>query len=395
MEREVKIKPLNRDHYSVYSQFILDFLNKEKSFYQFKLSPELTVIEKKLLNARLLLRQGKFVEMLTLLNETKSSSSSFFEAEINMLKSQAYSFLLDFENATIHNLLANELYKSIDDQFGTFITHYNLSVDYSRMNLDSLSLHYLTIARKEAVNAKQKGLVLRADACRYAKEKSIDKALKTLHELEETLHELNEFDRMNSQTVMASIYIEIERYEEALMHLKNIENRTFFETKSKLQLDYVLLNFLVNDVSIPSPEIKIDENISLHLRWKFLYLLSSGQIQGAQQVWKELVVIDPVFRDSEFCKYNENDIFAKVLAKIYKPKAAIEQVIKGKLYDLHKILQESPLPLSKEELIEKIWKVRYQDDFDDRLYKLIARLRKDFNVNIISKSSSYFIESLH
>ena len=386
-----KMEKFNRSHYNIYANFVQDFLNKEKSFYQYKVCPELSVLEKKLLNARLFLRQGKFSEMLSLLNDIKSISSLFFEAEINILKSQAHSFLLDFQKATLFNLKAYELYKLVNDQFGIFISLYNLSVDYSRLNLDTISLHYLDLARNAARGPMQTGLILRADACRYSKENNVAKALLALQQLESILHELNQFDRMNSQTVMASIYVEIGRYDDALKHLENIENRAFFETKSKLQLDYILLKFLVKDSLIPGPEILAAENLSLHLRWKLLYLLSSGQVQMAQLVWKELGEVDPVFKDCEFCKVSGNDIFTKTLAKIYSPKMVVQQTLKGKLHDLLSILQGSPLPLSKEELIEKIWKVKYQPDFDDRLYKLIARLRKEFDVNIISKSSSYKI----
>jgi len=111
-------------------------------------------------------------------------------------------------------------------------------------------------------------------------------------------------------------------------------------------------------------------------------------IQQAQSVWIELGEVDPVFKNIEFCKITGNDIFNKVLTKIYTPKLLVGHTLKGKLHDLFSILQSSPLPLSKEELIEKIWKINYRPDFDDRLYKLIARLRKEFNIAIVSKSSS-------
>lgn len=103
--------------------------------------------------------------------------------------------------------------------------------------------------------------------------------------------------------------------------------------------------------------------------------------------------VDPTFKKTEFCHYFANDIFSKVLSKIYKPKEVEECALKGKLHDLFFALKQSPLPLSKEELIERVWKVKYQDGFDDRLYKLIARLRKDFKIKIISKSSSYSLAS--
>jgi tetratricopeptide (TPR) repeat protein len=389
----MKTLKLNRSAYPVYAKFIQDFLNKEKSFYLYKSCPDLGVTEKRLLKARKLLRQGEFHEMLSVLNEIKTNQVVFFEAEVNILKSQAYAFLLDFQNAIIFNLKANSLYREVDDQFGIFISLYNLSVDYARLNLDILSLHFLELARLEAHEPNQKGLILRADACRYAKEKNETKAIESLQNLEAILDQLNEFDRMNSLTVMSSVFTEIGRYEDALKQLESVENRTFFETKNKLQMDFALLRYLVKDETIPSPQIKPEQNLLLYLQWKLLYLLSSGQIQMAKEVWTELGSVDPLFKNSGFCEYSVNDIFGKVLAKIYKPKVLEQSELKGKLHDLYAVLQESPLPLSKEELIERVWGIKYQEGFDDRLYKAIARLRKDFKVRIISKASSYSLAS--
>lgn len=278
----MKTSPLNRNGYKAYAQFVQGFLDKEKSFYQYKNCPDLGMTEKKLLKARQLLRQNEFNEMLELLNGIKFNQVVFFEAEINILKAQAYAFLLDFQNATLYNLRAHALYKEVDDQFGVFISLYNLSVDYARLNLDILSEHYLEQARTYALSANQKGLILRADACRYAKEKNAEKAIRSLEELESIMDDLNEFDRVNSLTVIASIYAEIGRYEEALKRLENIENRVFFETKNRLYLDFVLLQYLVKDVSIPAPQIMPEQNLLLHLQWKLLYLLSSGQVQTAR-----------------------------------------------------------------------------------------------------------------
>jgi hypothetical protein len=386
-------KQMNRDGYKVYTKFVQDFLNKEKSFYQFKTCPDLGMTEKKLLKARQLLRQNEFHEMLSLLQEIKSNQVMFFEAEINILKSQAHAFLADFQSATLYNLKANVLYKEINDAFGIFISLYNLSVDYSRLNLDTLSFHYLEQAKLAAHGPGQHGLILRAEVCKSAKENNVEKTLGLLSQLEKILEDLNEFDRMNSLTVMAAACAEIGRYEEALKKLESIENRNFFETKNKLQLDFTLLKFLVKDETIPSPKISADQNLVLHLQWKLLYLLSSGQEQLARETWMELGEADPIFKNKEFCQYKANDIFCKVLTKVYKTKAVEELALKGKLYELFMILKESPLPLSKEELIERIWKIKYQEGFDDRLYKLIARLRKDFKVNIVSKASSYAIAS--
>jgi hypothetical protein len=392
VEEEMNPTQLNRSGYKVYAKFVQDFLNKEKSFYLFKTCSDLGVTEKKLLKARLLLRQGEFHEMLNVLNETNHNEIIFFKAEINVLKSQAYAFLLDFQNATLHNMEAYALYTQVNDQFGKFISLYNLSVDFARLNLEKISLHYLELARLEAIGPNQKGLILRADACRFAKVNNVKDTVAALKDLGSILNDLNEFDRLNTITVMASTFTDIGLFDDALKLIEGVENRIFFETKNKLQLDFVLLRYLIKDFSIPAPQITSNQNLVLHLQWKFIYLLSSGQTQVARAVWYELNNMDSSF-GREFCNYLGHDLFAKVLAKIYRPKVAEPSILKGKLNELFVTLQQSPLPLSKEELIESVWKIKYQEGFDARLYKLIARLRKDFKIKIVSKSNSYFITS--
>ena len=67
----------------------------------------------------------------------------------------------------------------------------------------------------------------------------------------------------------------------------------------------------------------------------------------AKMAWTEMGLVDPGFKNTEFCQYSVNDIFGKVLAKIYRPKEVEEFVLKGKLHDLFTALQESPLRLQR------------------------------------------------
>ncbi len=59
-----------------------------------------------------------------------------------------------------------------------------------------------------------------------------------------------------------------------------------------------------------------------------------------------------------------------------------------------KVICESPTPLRKEELIEKIWDVRYSTEFDSRFYKLIERLKLKANARVIQKNRTYTFETL-
>jgi hypothetical protein len=64
-----------------------------------------------------------------------------------------------------------------------------------------------------------------------------------------------------------------------------------------------------------------------------------------------------------------------------------------KMISLVELLEKSKIPLTKEYMIEQIWDVQYDPAFDNRLYKLIQKLKKKYNVKVLNFNNTYKLAS--
>jgi hypothetical protein len=65
---------------------------------------------------------------------------------------------------------------------------------------------------------------------------------------------------------------------------------------------------------------------------------------------------------------------------------------KGKLKLLYEFLILDQLPKSKEMIIEHIWETSYETKYDDRCYRLIRRLKTEFDIHVENSKGGYFIK---
>ena len=86
--------------------------------------------------------------------------------------------------------------------------------------------------------------------------------------------------------------------------------------------------------------------------------------------------------------------FSKYLEKLKLDgeKKQILNIRKGsRMHKLYEVMSHSSVALRKEVLIEQVWNVNYGPGYDSRFYKLIERLKKTTDLNIVMENSTYKI----
>ena len=93
----------------------------------------------------------------------------------------------------------------------------------------------------------------------------------------------------------------------------------------------------------------------------------------------------------------ENTLFMAALEKLLTRNDVMNPVntlIKGKKGQaLIEILSNARMPLRKELLIEKIWNIQYDPNYDTRFYKLVERISQNTSLNIINQNHAYKLAS--
>jgi tetratricopeptide (TPR) repeat protein len=389
---------MSRDDYPLYVAGIeaIQSQNRGKTRQILK-SPQLSLIEKRLLQVRKMFRNNKYVEAIRCL-ESLSPIGAFFLGEKYILLAHVWFLKGDFQKSAIFNTLAFEAYTLDSDRRGLFLSLYNLSADYNRMGAYQLSTHYLERSRPYARTPGEHCLILRAEACQWSIEENYDKACSVLSEAFSMADALLPADLTALHSVAADIYFRSKRYETCYEILKRIcAGSRKASRDARLAFDIKVVEQLRSGASLPAREGAWQFSDEFSLKWDILRCVQNGEMDRAQKLWKSLTRRLPMLYGEDFSCLSASEsstIFFQYLSRLFKTpsfstSAKDSDLLKGKLGKLHRILAQSSTPLRKEELIEKIWGTAYDPKFDSRFYKLMERLKKTACRTIITSNRTY------
>lgn len=358
----------------IYEQAITEYLSGTINYnYYFKES-ELDINKKAFLKVRKLNREAKFQKALDILKSLRIKHEVLNKAEHQFLLAQTYGHLGDFEQATIHNHNAVNYYLEMNNQRGLFICHYNLGVDYEKLNLNKLAKEYYQKSHQYVYKVNQKLLSLRAQANLFSKNRMKEDAFMTTHQIIEQCLNMNTFESNISLLVASSIYSNFSEYEKSYEILTMIDHKQIKTYKDRYLFQKEILSAILRERRIIAPPGNLKNGKILTL-WHYLYNLSIGRRKEALEIENDIqfffrnIINDYINQLSQSIPHNE---------------------IKGLPGKLYNTLRSNKTPLSKEDLIEDIWGIQYDPAFDARFYKVVERLRS-YNINIINTHNSYQI----
>lgn len=377
--------------------------NQMDEYSELLKNSELSVVEKKLLQARLTFRDKKWDEGIDDLVKIKTEMSDFLRAETNALISYAYSMKGDWQSAIIYNESAAELYQKLDYTKQTYNCFYNQSVYYARLGLLEIGNHYLDKAQVFASSLMEKAAINRALASNLSKSmkypdalKHINKDIKAFQELE-----MNETIAIHF-LVAADIYCCLGDYKKAQEFIKTLTNVKKVPFRARILFEQYMLEAFLSSGSamVEWPEVVMEDDL-YSLKAQVINHLLSGRQPEAKDAWIKLAQKEPNNYLPNFeVKYqsDRNSLYFKFISKIKsgtKEAPAPESLndsLSGKALILYTILYQASFPISKEDLIEKVWELPYEPSYDSRFYKLIQRLKEASICKIENLNGGYLIK---
>lgn len=387
-----------KDH-PLYQECVELYLKRSPKFTKARLSKNLNRIERTLLEARQENRSNNFIVARDLLS-TLSTDSIFLEAEKNFILASTYFNLGKYENAIESNLASLKEFQKIQDRRGSFLCSYNLSVDFQKLRLDSLSSYYLKEAESYSKTVNEKVLIYRAIACELSLKGEHLEAVKYIQMALSKREEHYIGDQRALDCVAIDIYLQAGHLDLAIKQSNALCTVKKFCLKPRYVFENMALKFIASPYDPGTPLKTLEENSEYLLKWEILRSLFKGDRERARKLWRELQSILPQRYRDDFEPMTDAEskgVFIRALFAVKKPVLNSYQApspfLKGKLADLHGILTQSKFPLRKEEIIENIWKVPYSNELDSRFYKLVERLKKSANIDIVYKAQGYSISN--
>ena len=387
-------------NFNQYNKFLSIYLEDDfKNFINFKTDKDLSVIEKKLLHARVFTKNKQWKDAKEIL-ESSTINNSFLLAEKYFLLGQIHLNTSMYEDSAVYAQKAIQLYKELEHKKGVFKSTYNLSVSYNRLGLDKLSFLELENSMLYTSSIDQEMLIKRAYACHYSKTGDFKESIKNLKLLEDYYNEDDSFDSIATKTVAIDIYIRASMFTESKRCIEEIEKSRINMERGRLSFYKNFLKSYLEDIPLGSCPESVKESSEYFAKWKVIDSLESGDEVQTRKNWDELVLLLPHLYSQKFSCINESEskcIFNRQLQKLLNQNNVEtlnqDQVSGKKMKQLVSLLNDSKIPLTKEFLIESIWDVPYSPKYDNRLYKLIERLKSQYSVKISNNNSCYKIAS--
>lgn len=367
--------------------------NDNRALSLFLKNPEASLAEKALIRARKEMKVGRYNEARVILDGF-TTESNLLRGDQHFLRASLHSHASEWELALQEISQANANYLLCHNDRGLFLSHYNSSVYFNRLGLDQLSLHHLNQSSMYAHTPAHQSLLHRAKACHFSRLNQFPTMLGEINRALQLRDQLDDTERATLDTVAAELFFRGGEHEKALATLSQLANSKVIRDKARTRFDLTLLAALIEKRAKlvegePSPAIA--ENQEYLVRWQIIANLQNGDLSQARTKWEALRSQFPTRFAADFTAKSETDersIFMAAIRRLMQNQTAPDAVPKltGKLGKLFEALAHAPIALRKEELIEKVWSTHYDPAFDARFYKLIERLRRETQIEMVNQT---------
>ncbi len=392
-----KFEKLGRQDHALYQEGVALYLGgHNERLRTFLTRADLSSQEKQLIESRQLLRSGQILPARKLLEGISSVTSTFLEADRQFLLANAAFQNGAFEEAVEFNLEALHFYRELNDRRGNFLCHYNLSADYNRLGLNRLSYRHLKIAQNLSEGASEEILILRAIACHQSNQCNYAEAVQTIQTALLRSENQGPADALLTQNIAADILFRAGLTVEALDLLRKIRRNRMNREKARSEFEFrAISKVLLKKEKLGKMPPVVGQCPEHSLKWKILSCLASGEMQEARRYWNGLRKLCPEEYSQEFeCKNPSlrKGVFGTALESLRKQTETQDLPADNYSQNLERILRNSPYPLRKEELIEAVWLTRYHPSLDQRFYRMISRLKRRQNLNILCVDRAYRLD---
>lgn len=386
---------------------------KEKTFYNILLSfnenpakakkklddKRLTLVEKKIVQGHLLLRDNKNSEVINLLLTQTPSELLFVESQRLLLLGCAYNNLSQFVQAQEYIIKSIEIVQNLNAPYFHFLGWFNYFWICANLNkLEEMSLSIETLSKLPISSKREQVRVLRCQFCFYQMSGRINEAELCMRSIDKVKEGLSESETIFYLIDKFMFYIQIEKFEFAMSTLEEMKKNRKFSLSENYQFMKLLLNNLVSGSVIYAYDADFkDAPVLLH-QIRVIQALEARDNEQAKYFWDKLTHEFPGLYLDNF-KYNgEKCLFSLCLDKHYTkmPSHTSFNFEEGltKLDKLKIIFEREQNPISASNLFELIWG-RSCESKDDllKISKLIYRLKAEGEIQVEYKKGTYKVVS--
>lgn len=394
---------MQKNSHERYFEAVQAYISGETAFTaKFLQSGDVSLTEKALIEARLLMKRNDFAAAQSVLDRAHPTSSLLI-GERFFLQAALASHRSKWQEAVLFAMHALNEYRACENARGLFLSNYNLSVYYSRLGLDELSFYFLNEAESFAKTPSQKVLVVRARACEFSRQDDFKNAVYQIELAIKRIQDLDSVDAATLRSVAGDIFFRAGDHHKALLNLNELQHCKALPDKARAKFDLTVLSALNAELSVlvPAncPEV-IEQNVEYFTKWKVISALQDGQWDRAVAEWNSLVQLMPNRYARDFKTIVATDdkaIFMYAVRRLLNRmnlngKRNQSSNLKGLQAILFEALTSAKIPLRKEDLIEKVWNCEYSPDLDARFYKLIERLQSSSGLEIEVVRHTYRIK---
>lgn len=357
-------------------------------------------VESELIKVRAHLIKREFAEATKILNGL-SSQNDYLKGEISILFGRIHFLQNENEKSLcfIHQAF-NSFDRACDDE-GCFTSYQALSGIYRSMGLLELGHLFNCSSERFEKHNFQKANRLRGMAYYYLEKGFFDEAFKYADNAHQLIQKKMRDSYLASSFLLSELLFIRGDIKSSRQMLKAICASARGINREKAQLNLALLNHLERGAPLSKNLGQKLEWLSEHYyRWKVIDSLSDGDIENANHAWNSLILSKPAIYSDHFklkSLYLSRSIFGVCLQHYMRNRdteSDLAQLSLG-LSQLEKkllcLLYKSQFKLiRKEELIEEIWEGEYDSKYDNRLYKLVERVRSRLSgYQILNINNSY------
>ncbi len=373
------------------------YRNNYSYFLRLRTHPELSWAEKRLLDAKYLIKRKQFRKASDILRAL-SGLPKTLEAYRDLLISNIHDGMALPIDLEIQRRLCSAL-KTLGDDSAYFTSSLDLALEMGIQGNGAESLELCEGIRHLAESDWQRANWLRCYALAHARAGDTSAFRVQAESLRPLISALKPFYSHLCATAIAYGLMLSGDLEEALREYERILSRY---RSADLFIDRywaLLLKTLLHDAPLPSTPAALRERETYFFRYNIIRSLQCGDLENASRDWKRIQEMRPDHFGESFTMkldYLKRNAFARCIAKYLKgaptPVRELDVAdLPPLMVTLVRILSGAPAPLRRPQLIEMLYHRPFSPELNVRFYQLIKKAKKA-GVPVRNRAGAYVID---
>lgn len=359
----------------------------------------LTQLEKKILEGHLLIRSNKNEEVIQSLLNIPQSEILFIHSHWNLILGICHNNIGNYSRGEIYLKEAIRGFEDSSSSYHLFTALFNLFTLLG--NVGRVDEMEGILGRMEEISPSEDLAQVRLLRCQftYAMDANkTDKAYQILSTIETKKKMFSESDLYQHLVCEFIFYIKEENFPKAHSILEELKRFKKYSLSENFIFMSRLLAHLTEDKTIYVYEREFSSLKFLYYQMKVIESLQGKDHETAEEYWSLLQKETPHLYGKNFNYHGEKSLFSLCLEKHLNKEEAKPKIIhrgsgRNACEKLFSILKASAEPLRKGYLYEIVWGEAPETKEDyEKLSKLISKVRRNYNVTIVSRKGTYFIQ---